>query len=728
MLVLFSFAVQAKDSFNYFVAGVYANKDSESTLNVLNPSEGSAEVEVRIYYEKNDSGSMRFTVDPHSTKSVNISRFASGSFGMVISSENGLVIDTVEIDKSYPGGWSSLAETKSAFVWYFGEGYSSGMVKTYLNLLNPSPRESNIGVTLYYENGEKKTFNVNLAAHKNTRIDLKEKTLAEKRFGIKVTSTVPIVASTANFNKRFKAGSGSHGLRELSKSFVFPDGYTSDEATEFINMVNPSLGVAHLNITFYYTDGTTTRIDDIIQPNSKKMILVNNYVSDMKWYSTVIDSDVDIAADSTHYDSSYSAGYGGYGAATSSEDHYFAYGIVDSMKKSYIAVFNPSEKEADMTTTFYYADGTVKELKSKAPSMMRSTIDLTGAAIDNKPFGVHIKSTEGIVAKMIIFDRSNSAAYGYIGMQEIPGTEKFDMTLQDELDADQEEGSESVDFRLLKEEKVEPSRFKEELRIGLLDATKRSYDADGSTAVSWVLRYSGKASADDAYRSAVSGGFFELLEVSPDSLAGNDVHSFIADKAEGYIWIDKDAVYLFLASRGNRDIAKGLAEKVMSSDATAKSSMGLSKILAIIFVLISLVFIVRWLFRRNGEDEDEKAVWEDVIPSAKPRKKASKRKKNAVDKKHPAPEKKAEHRKEHEVKKEAVAKKEVKVRNHEKMHAPKKEEKTENKAAVKKEISIREIPRDKVTAQDLLDDAGNIPDYEDVFKHVNRDYEEIKPK
>jgi hypothetical protein len=49
-------------------------------------------------------------------------------------------------------------------------------------------------------------------------------------------------------------------------------------------------------------------------------------------------------------------------------------------------------------------------------------------------------------------------------------------------------------------------------------------------------------------------------------------------------------------------------------------------------------------------------------------------------------------------------------------------------AAKKQKISIKEIPHDKLTAQDILDELEEIPDYEDVFRHVNRDQEEIKPK
>ncbi|MFC1742114.1 hypothetical protein ACFL3V_06270, partial [Nanoarchaeota archaeon] len=62
---------------------------------------------------------------------------------------------------------------------------------------------------------------------------------------------------------------------------------------------------------------------------------------------------------------------------------------------------------------------------------------------------------------------------------------------------------------------------------------------------------------------------------------------------------------------------------------------------------------------------------------------------------------------------------------------PKEEEEEpaeEKKETPKKKVSITEKPKEKMTAQDILDQLDDIPEYEDVFRHVNRDHEEIKPK
>jgi hypothetical protein len=732
MLALVPLAYAGEDH-SYYIAGAYVSAESKAFIDILNPGDKAANIDAAIYYEKNDSGGFQLKVEPQRTVRVDLSQEAAGNFGLALKSDQPVVVDSVEYDAAYSGGFGGLAALKPDFVWYFGEGYSSGMVKTYLFILNPNPRESNIGVTLYYENGEKRTFNLNVPAYRQLTVDLKEKTMPEKRFGMKVTGTTPIVAATANFNKKFSAGSGGTGTNLLSKSWYFPDGYTSTEATEFINVVNPSFGVAHLKFTIYYDDGTTTTFDDTVPANSKDLFLINNYAAGMRWFSTVVESDVSVAAENTHYDSSYSAGHGSIGATSANTDAYFAYCIAREGNLNQLAVFNPSAKEASLDITFYYSDGSVKQLKESVPSLMRSTIDLNQRALPDKPFGMHVHSSEPVLAKQIIYDKKQSAGYAYIGMPMEAEEEKQPET-EDKNAAPAEEMRQ---YALTGEEKISVSKLEGTISKGLAAAMKYDYSYGNSSLLAWHFSYTDDKKASDALRSALSGDLFSLMEVTPASISGLSAHYFAAQKSEGYMWLNGNNLYIFVGPVGESGVTMGLAELfVAGTPPQEERKTGLLTIIAALAALVLLVVVIRWLSRRRP-GEGEEAAWSGIIPSARPKqRKARKEEKRPARHRKPSPRKERGARKGSHKEEKTESKPERRKPEHKEdgkeakaQHTAHREEQHSKQAHQKvSEISIREVPRDKLTAQDLLDDMEEIPDYEDVFRHVNRDQEEIKPK
>lgn len=725
-LVLLAACVSAAN-YRYYVPGAYVNEESTAFVNILNPNSDPAQVELMLYYEKNDSARSELKLEPYSAVSHSLSgRAGAGNFGIVVSSDMPVAVSGVQYDSTYSGGFGSPAAAEPSTAWYFAEGYTSGMVKTYLYILNPSEKETEVDVTLFYDNGEKKTFSEHIPAMKHLRLDLKERTMPEKRFGIKVSSTVPVVVSAGNFNKHFSAAAGGVGAADTEQKWYFPSGYTSEDATEFLNILNPSLGVSHLTVTLYYSDGSTRSFDETVSPGSKKMLLLNNYADELEWFSTVVESDVGIVAELTHYDDSYSAGYGGVGATEALETAYFSHGLVDENTKTSLAVFNPSGKEAELEVTFYYSDGSVRILPFKAPSMMRSTVDIAGRAVESKLFGMKVESSEPVVLQEFMYDRQHSAGYDSFGIP-LPVDEPEVV----EVDVDDFVPPPVRDYRLVKEEVVAVSSFKEPVADGLQDVVKYSYEFEGSSVVAWRFSYGGEDSAADALGAALSGELFRLLEVGPSQIAGSDANYFAAEKSGGYFWLNSNDLYVFVGGKDDQNAVFGLAEMFASSAPMEEKGKSLSTILLIIIGLIVLVFIVRSVFRKTPGEED--TLWDDSIPSAmpaekQPRKKTVKRKARPAKK--PGPEEKEGQKEETKEKRPVKRKKTLPKPAKKQEKGPEPEEEKEEKPKEKKgpQITVREIPSERLTAQDILDQLDDIPDYEDVFRHVNREHEEIKPK
>jgi hypothetical protein len=747
---------------DYYIPGCYISNESKCFLDVLNPTDERAELQGFVYSEKKDPTQFILRIEPHRAKRVDISAFASGFFGASISADKTVGISYVTYDGAFSGGLGSLASTKTSSEWYFGEGYTSGMAKTYLYLLNPGAKGSDVTVTLYYANSETRKFSVHVPAKRALSIDLKEKTMPEKRFGIKVSASEPIAVSTANFNRKFSAGSGGVGVSETAKKLYFADGYTSLDTTDFLNIINPTLTTAHLSVTFYYDDGTTTYIDETVPAYSKKLLMLGNYVSELRWFSTEVLSDADILAELTHYDESRSAGYGVFGSAEPLDSFYFSYAVAGADSKSYLALFNPSQDDASLELIFYYEDGTVKSLQAKAASLRRSTINLNEKALSGRPFGLIVKSSAKIFSTLTVYENDYSAGYGYSGglidrasltdlalpesarngeeAAEDISSDSYSVSDSDSviagkavLDSSKSQLRQQPEYVLSEEEKVSSDKFNEKfnekITAGLESVVKQKYKHDSIPLLLWHFSYSTAHDAENASQAILSGVFLTLSEYYPVNVKDVPAFSFEAKKSSGYLWQAGSSLYLVVAPKEQSEAAQGLAEQVISEQmvdkeyTNKKAPVSLKLILLLILALLLLILLVRWIFRRsnrefdeldeddydNEDKEDEEnngrdspSVWEEQIPSAKPKKK----KKGKKQPKHS--ENKRSESKNSETKKNET-------------------KKIQKSAEIKKTVDQKKDPK-KMTAQDFLDAVEDIPDYEDVFKHVNRENEVIKPK
>ena len=277
----------------------------------------------------------------------------------------------------------------------------------------------------------------------------------------------------------------------------------------------------------------------------------------------------------------------------------------------------------------------------------------------------------------------------------------------------------------------------------------------------WVFEYKNIKSASAASSAVTSGGLFSIVKLDIDRIGPEEMHSFESEKSRGHIWTYDNTLHVFVSSE--YAYTREVAEMYVSNKPTNRNEpTGLATILIIIGALILFVIVVRWIFRKRNsfEKNGDYSEWENMIPSAKP---SVKRKSMAVKENSQSKDikKKTQENGENTIqeKKEEIHQKkkesERQETNHEttsdetsvskndewKSDTKTKKEKsedptTENNKRDKssrsdghvRKISIREIPHEKLTAQDILDNLDEIPDYEDVFRHVNRDQEEIRQK
>ncbi|NQU79134.1 hypothetical protein HQ545_05180 [Candidatus Woesearchaeota archaeon] len=721
VIVITAACASAEDTYTYYLAGGLSGFDSWTSVGILNPGAESADVEIRLFNERNGSDKRILSIEAHSMKIINLSS-SDTSFGAAVLANKALIVDYSVVDSSYSGGFGSSTSPKVDVNWYFSEGYNSGSAKTYLYILNPSSRPANVTVTLYYEGSDKKTFSVGVPARRHLSVDLKGRTLPEKTFGIKVFSSEPIVASAATFDKKMGGASGGIGSTGLSKKWYFADGFADAQSTSFLYITNPSLGSAKVKITAFYTDGSMRNFLDVVPSGSRKTFMLNNYVESGRDFSFMVESDTNVVAGYAYFDGQL--GFGGIGAETGLTDQYFACSSLSDGVESYLAIFNPSQKETGIEITLYYEDGSVETRDFLAPSLMRSTFEFIN--VKSMPFGIRVKNTEPVVVSRVLLDKKSSCGFSCMGLRFIMFEEE--VVLPDVVDALAVNPESDEDYVLMKEEHVAAARFSQSIRGDLSSVVKFTYDLSGNDIVAWRFNYDDVKSASDSLTSVLSGDLFKMLEVTPVDIDGVAMHYFVSEKSTGYAWLNDDVLFIVVAE--DKDDALGLSLRLMISSPPDKKN-NLSTILLIIGALIFLIVFIRWLSRHLSDDDD--SVWAEMIPDAKPKTKKGEVKKNKKRTKKLKKTKKSN--------KSLVTDKQsqdsqggLKKESQKGLKSQKESQKQVLKHVPKpvsierRKKSITEVPREELTAQDILDNLEDIPDYEDVFRHVNRDHEEIKPR
>jgi hypothetical protein len=380
--------------------------------------------------------------------------------------------------------------------------------------------------------------------------------------------------------------------------------------------------------------------------------------------------------------------------------------------KSYIAIFNPSGEDAELSVEFYYADGAVKTLDYAPAAMSRSTIDLNQRALKNIPFGMKLSSSQPVVAQFVLFDQRRSAGYSTFGASDL-----IYLGEEEELDegiAAEEEVSSELEggpgYSLVKAEVVSASGFNPSIQRMLVNITKSQYSYDGESLLAWRFEYADGRAASEAFAAVLAGELFRLLESAPADVAGVPSYSFVADKSEGYVLQASNTVEVFVAGRGSSGLAKGLAETLVSPP-PPEEGVGIGRVMMMLALLVLLAVVLRLAFRRRGrkaagEEGEGGGGWEGMIPSARPK---------------PRRQRSRSAKKEHGRKAEHHARKEPASGHERKEPLPKRH------PVEPKDVHIREIKEHvEHPAAEEVPDA--IPEYEDVFRHVNRDMDEVKPK
>ncbi len=239
-----------------------------------------------------------------------------------LSLENALLTDTQAANVWPDAGAGHVLNVEGGTVtvepattWYFAQGWTGDGFTTALIFSNPNSTDATVTITYLKDDGT--TYEQIVTAISNSRkvVYPNPALIGSKGYGVKVTSTQPIIAEREILWSHPSLGDGGHdliGATSLATTWYFAHGWTGDGFTTALVFSNPNSTDATVTIIYLKDDGTTYEQPVTAIANSRKVVYPNPALIGSKGYGVKVTSTQPIIAEREILWSHPSLGDGGH--------------------------------------------------------------------------------------------------------------------------------------------------------------------------------------------------------------------------------------------------------------------------------------------------------------------------------------------------------------------------------------------------------------------------------
>jgi len=321
----------------------------------------------------------------------------------------------------------SIPVTKPALQWYFAEGAahldsSKGQFSTWICLQNPSTiTAATCTVTFMDCYSRTHSIRVTVPAEKRYSIDLGYELqfattpIDESQISTTVVSTndMPVIAERSMYWDY--GGHRSIGAPELNTLWFCAEGSTQTGFQEWITIVNPNDSAAEVDVTYYFTDGTTASEHRDVAATARETIPVHDpHVDDN---GSVIDvtnkmgvsakvqstNGVGTLVERSIYTST--VGHNSIAATTPTTIWYFPEGYTANGFTQYLCLQNPYDEDAECTISYMVkGETTPREFYVTVEANSRHTQPVNND-VSGKELSTKVESTNGvkIIAERVMY-------------------------------------------------------------------------------------------------------------------------------------------------------------------------------------------------------------------------------------------------------------------------------------------------------------------------------------
>jgi hypothetical protein len=357
-------------------------------------NENPEAVNVRAYFSREDGKTFArtFTVAANARQTINLKDIGGvGTFGAVFQSLTPgfdiFVERSIYWGQNLEGSTGEVATKSLSTQWYFGEG-SRDFFSNYFLLFNPNQVGGSATFTFFLENGTTVQRDISFTAQQRVTMDASlVEELAAQNFGVKITSTVPVVAERAMYFfgpgvDGFIGGTASIGAPALSTAWSFAEGAAAPGFHTFYLLMNPNPFPITVSRQFFLEDGTRLSGSYTVNAGSRKTVYLNDEMGDVGGAAALFESSAPFIAERSIYwgAGAWVEGTNVIGNTVMSSDWHVPEGTENGTWDSYLLIFNPTDATVAADVVVYIEKlgrfTAPVELRPMIPARTRLTINM----------------------------------------------------------------------------------------------------------------------------------------------------------------------------------------------------------------------------------------------------------------------------------------------------------------------------------------------------------------
>jgi hypothetical protein len=297
-----------------------------------------------------------------------------------------------------------------------------GAFDTWILFYNPGTETAAVDVDLLREDGYTRKLQMDVPPESRATLSVDAlEDFSACSFSAEAASDKPVVVERSMYFESWgrRGGHVSRGSTELSSSWHFAEGYTSDNFDTWVLVGNPHDQVAKARFNLYVPGGGRSQVEVDIAPHSRYTLHVDDHLPDSE-VAVFLESDLPVVAERAVY-FDYFGKAGGtcvLGVTNSSSTWYLAEGYTGEDFDEYILVGNPRDDTVRVKFSFLTREGFQKETFRDLQPQSRYTLHVD-EHFESEEISMLVEETDGkgiVVERAMYFDyhgrRGGHAACG----------------------------------------------------------------------------------------------------------------------------------------------------------------------------------------------------------------------------------------------------------------------------------------------------------------------------
>jgi len=322
--------------------------------------------------------------------------------------------------------------------WYLPEGSTGvgpdGRFETWVLVENPSDKEARVEITYMTPAGETMGPSINMAPESRQTVNVADTVPNEWSISARVASDRPVVVERAMYwdtgDAYRQSATGSVGLSHLSRDWYMAEGSTgigeSGSFETWVLVQNPGSEKAEVKITYLTPGGSVAGPNLVLEPGTRQTVNVADKVPNEWSVSTVVESNVPVAAEKAMYWSGgeyRQAALDSIGASGPSRTWYLAEGSTGSdyrgSLETWVLIENPSGHTARARLHYQLQDRQVEGPEVILEPYTRETVNVADTVPNEYSVSTRVVADGPVVAERSTYWNSGvprQTATGSIGI------------------------------------------------------------------------------------------------------------------------------------------------------------------------------------------------------------------------------------------------------------------------------------------------------------------------